>query len=86
QKGETGQINAKIKMDITGLGSAPNAAGHLVFTVTLEVDNGTVKSIKWGKVAVISEIKARAEEQTKKAEAEKAEKKKAAEEAAKAAK
>jgi hypothetical protein len=55
QKGETGEITANIKIDVTGLGNDKNAAGHFVFTVTLEVESGTVKGIKWGKVAAVSD-------------------------------
>ncbi|HKA20519.1 MAG TPA: hypothetical protein VKN18_19700 [Blastocatellia bacterium] len=75
KKGETGQITAKIKINVTGLGSEANKVGHFVFTVTMEVDDAHVKAIKWGNVAIVGETAKRATEQTeatKKAKEEKA--------------
>ena len=75
KEGETGEITANIKIDVTGLGSDKNDKGHFVFTVTLEVESGTVKGIKWGKVAAVSETSKKVEdynEAVKKAKEEKA--------------
>src|SRR6185312_15949041 len=70
--GETGEITAKIKLDVTGLGDPANAAGHFVFTLTLTLDKGTVTGVKWGNVAMVSEAKTKADKQTKDAADEKA--------------
>jgi hypothetical protein len=53
--GTTGQINANATLAVTGLGSAPNAAGHLTFTVTLSVIDGRVRDIKFGDVSLASQ-------------------------------
>jgi hypothetical protein len=58
--GTTGQINANVTLAVTGLGSAPNAAGHLTFTVTLSVIDGRVRDIKFGDVSLASQAAMRA--------------------------
>lgn len=58
--GETGQINVNMTLAITGLGSGPDATGHLKFTLTLTVVEGFVREIKFGRVALASEAAMRA--------------------------
>ena len=58
--GETGLITAKVKLEVAGLGSGPDARGHLVFTVTLTVEEGFVRDIKFGSVTVVAETAKRA--------------------------
>jgi hypothetical protein len=80
--GETGQITAKLKLDITGLGNAPNARGHLTFTITALVEEGKVQDIKWGDSAIVETAGKRVKDEAEKAAKAKAEKEKAEEEAA----
>ena len=58
--GTTGLITAKATLEIAGLGSAPNAAGHLTFTVTLSVVNGIVRNIQFGNVSLATQAAMRA--------------------------
>ena len=58
--GETGLINANILVAIAGLGSGPDAGGHLRFTVTLTVVDGSVRDIKYGNVSLVSKEAMRA--------------------------
>jgi hypothetical protein len=61
--GETGLITAKLKLEVTGLGNAPNARGHLTFTVTLTVEEGHVNEVKWGDVAKVEATAKRVKEE-----------------------
>jgi hypothetical protein len=58
--GSTGKITADVTLSVTGLGSAPNAAGHLTFTITLSVIDGRVRDIKFGDVSLASQTAMRA--------------------------
>jgi hypothetical protein len=76
--GETGLITAKLKLEIAGLGSAPNARGHLTFTVTLTLEEGHVSDVKWGDVATVEATAKQVKEEAEAAKKAKEEKAKAA--------